>query len=71
MKRFLVSLATVVVLAATVASQSPPSFTMAFTGDSIITRRISVFSEPAHTRLFDLIRGADAAFTNLEMLFHD
>jgi poly-gamma-glutamate synthesis protein (capsule biosynthesis protein) len=44
---------------------------MALTGDSIITRRISVFTEPAHTRLFEMIRGADAAFTNLEMLFHD
>lgn len=25
---------------------------------------------PAHTRLFDLIRAADAAFTNLQVLFH-
>lgn len=52
------------------SAQSPP-LTLALTGDSIITRPISVFTEPAHTRLFDLIRGADAAFTNLEMLFHD
>ena len=52
-------------------TQTPASFTMALTGDSIITRRISVYTEPAHARLFDLIRGADAAFTNLEMLFHD
>jgi poly-gamma-glutamate capsule biosynthesis protein CapA/YwtB (metallophosphatase superfamily) len=44
---------------------------MALTGDSIITRRLSIYTEPAHTRLFELIRGADAAFTNLEMLFHD
>jgi poly-gamma-glutamate capsule biosynthesis protein CapA/YwtB (metallophosphatase superfamily) len=72
MRRFLLSLATVAALAATVSSQSPgASFTMALTGDSIITRRIAVFTEPAHTRLFEMIRGADAAFTNLEMLFHD
>jgi poly-gamma-glutamate capsule biosynthesis protein CapA/YwtB (metallophosphatase superfamily) len=54
-----------------VFTQAPASFTMAFTGDSIITRRLSVYTEPEHTRLFELIRGADAAFTNLEMLFHD
>ena len=54
------------------AAQSPPaSLTLALTGDSIITRPISGYREPAFTRLFDLIRGADAAFTNLEMLFHD
>jgi poly-gamma-glutamate capsule biosynthesis protein CapA/YwtB (metallophosphatase superfamily) len=61
----------VAALAATVSSQAPARFTMALTGDSIITRRLSVFTEPEHTRLFELIRGADAAFTNLEMLFHD
>ncbi len=46
-------------------------FTLALTGDSIIMQRLSVFKEPEFTRLFDLIRGADAAFTNLETLFHD
>jgi poly-gamma-glutamate capsule biosynthesis protein CapA/YwtB (metallophosphatase superfamily) len=46
-------------------------FTLALTGDSIITRRLSVYTEPAFTRLIDLVRGADAAFTNIEMLFHD
>src|SRR5262245_60912179 len=46
-------------------------FSLALTGDSIITRKISIYAEPAFTRLIDLIRGADAAFTNLEMLFHD
>lgn len=65
------------------ASQAPPrpgppapqadtgTFSFALTGDSIITRRLSVFKEPAFLGLIDLIRGADAAFTNLEMLFHD
>ena len=47
------------------------TFTLALTGDSIIMQRLSVFKEPEFTRLFDLIRGADAAFTNLETLFHD
>ncbi|MCC7031993.1 MAG: CapA family protein [Acidobacteria bacterium] len=52
-------------------AQTAPSTSLALTGDSIITRPISAFSEPAFTRLIDLVRGADAAFTNLEMLFHD
>src|SRR5918996_6607643 len=47
------------------------AFSMALTGDSIITRRLSVYAEPAFTKMIELIRGADAAFTNLEMLFHD
>jgi poly-gamma-glutamate capsule biosynthesis protein CapA/YwtB (metallophosphatase superfamily) len=46
-------------------------FTLALTGDSIIMQRLQVFKEPEFTKLFDLIRGADAAFTNLETLFHD
>ncbi|MEW6319544.1 MAG: CapA family protein [Acidobacteriota bacterium] len=53
------------------AQPAPSSFTMALTGDSIITRRLSVHAEPAFTKMIELIRGADAAFTNLEMLFHD
>jgi len=47
------------------------AFTMALTGDAIITRRIAVYREPAFLKMIDLIRGADLAFTNLEMLFHD
>ena len=46
-------------------------FTMALAGDSIITRHLSVYQEPAFLKLMNLIRGADASFTNLEMLFHD
>jgi poly-gamma-glutamate synthesis protein (capsule biosynthesis protein) len=53
------------------AQSSAPSLTLALTGDSIITRPISGFTESAFTRMIALIRGADAAFTNLEMLFHD
>jgi poly-gamma-glutamate capsule biosynthesis protein CapA/YwtB (metallophosphatase superfamily) len=46
-------------------------FTMALTGDSIITRKLSVYDEPEFLQLIDLLRNADVAFTNLEMLFHD
>ncbi|MEO8679097.1 MAG: CapA family protein [Vicinamibacterales bacterium] len=46
-------------------------FTLALTGDSIITERLSVFKEPEFSGLMDLVRNADAAFTNLETLFHD
>jgi poly-gamma-glutamate capsule biosynthesis protein CapA/YwtB (metallophosphatase superfamily) len=52
-------------------TQQPAEMSFALTGDSIITRRLAVYNEPAFTRIIDLIRGADAAFTNLEMLFHD
>ena len=46
-------------------------FRMALTGDSIITRRLSVYNEPEFLKMVELIRGADVAFTNVEMLFHD
>jgi len=41
------------------------------TGDSLITLRQSVHSEPGFERLLEVIRGVDVAFTNLEMLLHD
>ena len=47
------------------------TFSMALAGDSIITRRLSIYEEPPFLGLMDIIRRADAAFTNLEMLFHD
>ena len=53
------------------AQPAPAGMTVALTGDSIITRKLSVYTEPAFTRLIALVRGADAAFTNIEMLFHD
>lgn len=55
-------------------AQSPSddkTFTMALTGDCIITRKLSVYQEPEYLEMIDLIRSADVAFTNLEMLFHD
>ena len=55
----------------TSGAQPREPFTLALTGDSIIMQRLQVFKEPEFTKLFDLIRGADAAFTNLETLFHD
>ncbi len=58
-------------VAARPGEPAPPRFTMALTGDSIITRRLSVYQEPAFLKLIELIRSADVAFTNLEMLFHD
>ncbi len=59
-------------------SQGPPrptgdrdSFTLALAGDSIITRKWSAYQEPRFQGVIDMVRGADAAFTNLEMLLHD
>ncbi|MGH7553722.1 MAG: CapA family protein, partial [Longimicrobiales bacterium] len=46
-------------------------FTMALAGDAIITRKLSVYTEPHFLRMIEMIRTADVAFTNLEMLFHD
>lgn len=46
-------------------------FTMALTGDSIITRKLSVYDEPEFLEMIELLRSADMAFTNLEMLFHN
>ncbi|MGE0556314.1 MAG: CapA family protein [Gemmatimonadales bacterium] len=47
------------------------SFSIALTGDAIITRPMSGYQEPAFLRLIDLLRGQDAAFTNLEVNLHD
>jgi len=45
-------------------------FTLALTGDSMLTRRLSVFREERYLALVNLLRGADAAFTNLETTVH-
>ncbi len=45
--------------------------TLALTGDSIVQRRIQTRQDPELRPLFDLIRGADIAFTNLEVLAND
>lgn len=41
------------------------------TGDSLITMKQSIHSEPRFLEMVDIIQGADLAFTNLEMLLHD
>ncbi len=61
---------------ATLQSQprgEPPkeTFTLALAGDSIITRPVRVDRDPGFLHIVDLVRGADAAFTNFEMLLHD
>src|SRR5688572_26691176 len=71
MRRALICVALLVGLLATATAQQPSEMSFALTGDSIITRKLSVYTEPAFTRIIDLIRNADVAFTNLEMLFHD
>ena len=54
------------------AQSTPPPGTMTFalTGDAILTRRLSPFKEPEYLRMIEIIRSADVAFTNLEVLFH-
>jgi len=45
--------------------------TLALTGESLITRALSPFREDGFVRLVELLRSADVAFTDAEMLFHD
>lgn len=52
-------------------NQEKPRFSMALTGDSFITTRISCYNEADFTELFDLIRNQDFGFTNLEVLLND
>lgn len=47
------------------------SMRLALTGDSLIARRIAVYQDAATQRLFDILRGADVSFTNLESLPND
>ncbi len=53
------------------AAKLPPTMTMALTGDSIITQRLRIYREPEFLQMIDIIRNADVAFTNFEMLFHN
>ena len=45
------------------------TFTMALTGDAIITRKLSVYNEAPFLEMIKLIRSADVAFTNFENAF--
>lgn len=47
------------------------NITFALTGDAIITRALRPYEEPEFLDLRRIVRGATAAFTNLEVLFHD
>jgi poly-gamma-glutamate synthesis protein (capsule biosynthesis protein) len=58
-------------LAGVSAAAPAERYTLALTGDSIITRKLSVYEEPEFLSLIEVIRRADVAFTNIEMLFHD
>jgi poly-gamma-glutamate synthesis protein (capsule biosynthesis protein) len=72
MKRSALVFASTLLLSLTLFGQSPDKPVMfALAGDSIITQRISVFSEPEFLKMIESIRAADVAYTNLEMLFHD
>ena len=55
------------------AQHEPPpgQMTFALTGDAIISQRLSPFDEPEYLRMIEIIRDADLAFTNLEVLFHN
>lgn len=44
---------------------------LVLTGDSIINRRLSTINKPDVDKMFDVIRKADAAYTNFESLVHD
>ena len=44
---------------------------LALTGDALITRPLSAFAEKPFLEMIALLRGADVAFTNLEMLLRD
>ena len=45
--------------------------TLVASGDTMITRRLSVFREPQFVSLVELFRQADVGYTNLEMLMHE
>ena len=47
------------------------NLTLVAGGDTMITRRLSVFREPAFLSLVELFRSADVGYANLEMLMHD
>lgn len=45
---------------------SSKSLTMALTGDSLISRRISIYDDDPTAQLLSMLRDSDVAFTNLE-----
>jgi poly-gamma-glutamate capsule biosynthesis protein CapA/YwtB (metallophosphatase superfamily) len=68
------SLLAALVIAATAGAQASAGkdeIRIVLTGDSIVNRKLSVYTDPASTDLFKTIQHADAAFTNFETLVHD
>ncbi|HEY6212649.1 MAG TPA: CapA family protein, partial [Vicinamibacterales bacterium] len=61
----------VVVALAAAPDDDRGSITLALAGDSLMTRKFSAVQDPRFQRVIDIVRGADAAFTNFEMLLHD
>jgi poly-gamma-glutamate synthesis protein (capsule biosynthesis protein) len=59
------------ILCTVLAAEPSERYTIALTGDSILTRKLSVYEEPQFLEMIERIRSADVAFTNIEMLFHD
>lgn len=69
-------IAGLIVSPGTLTGQAPHAdasgnISVALAGDAIITRKLSAFAEPEFLQLRDVIRGATAAFVNLEILFHN
>jgi len=46
-------------------------FNLVLTGDSMITQKLSAYMEDEFLSMIELIRSADIAFTNLEVLIHN
>ena len=47
------------------------TFKIAITGDTVLTRRISVHNRPDFLSLIDILRSADVAYTHLETVLHN
>ena len=56
---------------ATTLAQDNGEFSLALTGDSIISQRLSPFAEPEFMSMIELLRGADVAITNFESIIHN
>ena len=46
-------------------------FSVAVTGDSIVNRRLSVYSDERFLSMIKILRDADVSYTHLETLIHD
>ena len=44
---------------------------MVLTGESLITRGTSMFTEENYLKMVEIMRAGDVTFTNAEMIFHD